>query len=177
MPKSDEELVANVVATRDSASFALLVNRHHARVRNWLRQLSRNPALADDLAQEVFVIAWKRISSFKRTGTFSGWLMKIAYNTYLQAQRRQAREREINEQLVREYDPVCPDDSDRLTDVMRVLSVLTQQELVVMVLCYAHGYSHAEISEIAGMPVGTVKSHIRRGRLKILDRFKLETAK
>lgn len=177
MPKTDEELVADVVATSDSASFELLVNRHHAKVRNWLRQLSSNPALADDLAQDVFIVAWRRISSFRGAGTFSGWLMKIAYNTYLQTQRRQRREREINEQLLREYDPVCADDSDRRTEVMSVLSVLTQQERVVMILCYAHGYSHAEIAEIVDIPLGTVKSHIRRGRLKILDRFRPETTK
>ncbi len=46
-----------------------------------------------------------------------------------------------------------------------------------MVLCYAHGYTHAEISEILDMPLGTVKSHIRRGRLKILDRFRPEIVK
>jgi len=174
MPKRDEELVADLVATRDPASFELLVKRHHSRVRNWLRQLSSNSALADDLAQEVFLIAWRRISSFRGTGTFSGWLMKIAYNTYLQAERQRKREREVNEQLHREYDPIDPEDTDRLADVIRLLSVLTQQERVVMVLCYAHGYSHAEISEIVDMPLGTVKSHIRRGRSKILDRFRPE---
>lgn len=177
MSKIDEELVASVVATRDSASFELLVNRHHARVRNWLRQLSSNPALADDLAQDVFIIAWKRINSFRGTGTFSGWLMKIAYNRYLQAERHQRREREVNEQLFREYDPGYSEDADRLTDAIKVLSVLTRQERVVMVLCYAHGYTHAEISEIVDMPLGTVKSHIRRGRLKILDRFRPEIVK
>jgi RNA polymerase sigma-70 factor (ECF subfamily) len=175
MPKGDDELVSAIVATRDAASFELLVNRHHSRVRNWLRQLSNDAALADDLAQEVFIIAWRRISSFRGTGTFSGWLMKIAYNAFLQAERQQKRERAINEQIFREYDPIYPEDTDRLADVIRLLSVLTQQERVVMILCYAHEYSHAEICQIVDMPLGTVKSHIRRGRLKILDRFKPET--
>ena len=177
MPKRDEELVANVATTRDSASFELLVNRHHSRVRNWLRQLSNNSALADDLAQDVFLIAWQRISSFKGTGTFSGWLMKIAYNAYLQSKRKQRREREVNEQLVREHDPVSSEDAVRMAEVAGLLSMLSQQERVVMVLCYAHGYSHAEISEIVDLPLGTVKSHIRRGRLKILDKIELETMK
>lgn len=177
MPKRDEELVANVATTRDSASFELLVNRHHSRVRNWLRQLSNNSALADDLAQEVFLVAWQRISSFKGTGSFSGWLMKIAYNAYLQSERKQRREREVNDQLVTEYVPVYGEDGARIAEVARLLSVLTQYERVVMILCYAHGYSHAEISEIVDLPLGTVKSHIRRGRLKILDRFELEATK
>lgn len=175
--KTDEELAVDVVATRDSASFELLVKRHHSRVRNWLRQLSSNSALADDLAQEVFVIAWRRISSFRGTGTFSGWLMKIAYNAYLQAARQRRREYEVNEQLFAEYDHVDSRDTARDADVRRLLSILTQEERIVMVLCYAHGYSHAEISEIADMPLGTVKSHIRRGRLKILNRFGLESMK
>lgn len=177
MVKTDEELVVDVIATRDSASFALLVKRHHSRVRNWLRQLSSNSALADDLAQEVFVIAWRRITSFKGTGTFSGWLMKIAYNKYLQAERQRRREHKVTEQLFAEYDSVDAKDTARLADVRRLLSILTQEERIVMVLCYAHGYSHAEISEIADMPLGTVKSHIRRGRLKILKSCALESAR
>lgn len=177
MAKSDEELVADVAATRDSASFEMLVKRHHARVRNWLRQLSGNAALADDLAQDVFVTAWRRICSFQGTGTFSGWLMKIAYNTFLQADRRQQREHEIRKQLNAEYHPMDSADAARLADIPKLLSVLTQEERVVMILCYAHGYSHNEISEIADLPLGTIKSHIRRGRLKILDRFGLKETK
>jgi len=170
MPKTDEELVANVVATQDSASFELLVKRHQSKVRNWLRQLSRSVALSDDLAQDAFLIAWRRMSTFRGTGTFSGWLMKIAFNAYLQSDRKQKRESEGNEQLIVECDPVYSEDIGLHIDVMRLLSPLTEQERVVMVLCYAHGYSHAEIAEIVDMPLGTVKSHIRRGRLKVLDR-------
>ena len=177
MAKRDGELIAEVVGTRDSASFELLVKRHHSRVQNWLRQLSRNSALADDLAQDVFVIAWHRISSFRGAGTFSGWLMKIAYNTYLQAERKRKREHKATEQLIEENDRADTGDAARLADIHRLLSVLKNEERISMLLCYAHGYSHAEISEITDMPLGTVKSHIRRGRMKILARFGSEKAK
>jgi RNA polymerase sigma-70 factor, ECF subfamily len=56
-------------------------------------------------------------------------------------------------------------------DLERLLSVLGDEERIVMVLCYAQGLSHGEASEILGMPVGTIKSHIHRGKEKIRLRF------
>ncbi len=170
---SDEELLARVAATEDSAAFESLVKRHQSKVRNWLRQLTGDPALADDLAQETFIHAWRGVRSFKGSGKFSSWLMKIAYNNFLQSYRRQKRELRLADHLGASQLFVEPgEDAEELVDLPRMLSLLKQEERVAMILCYAHGYSHAEISEITDTPLGTVKSHIRRGRSKIQERFK-----
>jgi RNA polymerase sigma-70 factor (ECF subfamily) len=58
-----------------------------------------------------------------------------------------------------------------VADLSRMLEVLSDDERVTMILCYAHGLSHGEIAEVIGMPIGTVKSHIRRGRIKVGARF------
>jgi RNA polymerase sigma-70 factor (ECF subfamily) len=177
MEISDEELVARAVAKQDPASFEILVKRHHSKVRNWLRHLSCDHALADDLAQEALVIAWSRLNTYRATGKFSGWLMKIAYNCYLQARRAQQRRFRLAERMNLKRDAVdsveAAEHAERLADLPAMLSALTEEERVAMILCYAHGYSHAEISTITGLPLGTVKSHIRRGRLKILDKLRL----
>lgn len=149
----------------------MLVERHQRKLRNLLRQLSGSSAQADDLAQEVFLVAWCRIGSFRGEGSFSGWLMRIAYNAFLQSARRRSREREVFARLSLESTLEMQGDASASIDATRCLSVLADAERIVMLLCYAHGFSHAEISKIVDMPVGTVKSHIRRGRLKILDRF------
>ena len=81
---SDEALVASVVAARDAAAFEALVRRHQSRVRNWLRLLARSSARADDLAQETFIRAWERAHTFSGRGKFVSWLMKIAYNAFLE---------------------------------------------------------------------------------------------
>src|SRR5215471_1207778 len=88
---SDEALVASVVTARDAAAFEALVRRHQSKVRNWLRQLTRDSARADDLAQETFIRAWERAHTFTGKGKFASWLLKIAYNTFLQARRGDAR--------------------------------------------------------------------------------------
>lgn len=175
MEVSDEELVARAIASQDPASFEILVRRHHSRVRNWLRHLSGDHALADDLAQDALVAAWRRLHTYRATGRFSGWLMKIAYNCYLQSRRQQKRQRRIAEELHSRSGTVestaAADSPERLADLPKFLSVLKQEERTAMILCYAHGYSHAEISEITDWPLGTVKSHIRRGKSKILDKL------
>ncbi len=63
--------------------------------------------------------------------------------------------------------------SDEITDLDRFMAVLTEQERAVMIMSYACGMSHKEISESADLPVGTVKSIIFRGKEKIRDRFEI----
>ena len=61
-----------------------------------------------------------------------------------------------------------------VADLPRMLAALSEEERVTMVLCYAYGMSHREITELTAMPLGTVKSHIRRGAARIRGRFDLK---
>ncbi len=175
MPSTDEELVARALAQRDQAAYGELVRRHQSRVRNWLRQLTRNAATADDIAQEAFITAWEKLASFGGQGKFGSWLMKIAYNEFLMAYRKgrstdrlaSAIEAEITDDAV--HDPAG--EQSVAADLERLLAVLNADERAVMILCYAQGMSHSEASDITGLPVGTVKSHITRGKEKIRLRF------
>jgi RNA polymerase sigma-70 factor (ECF subfamily) len=174
---SDEQLVASVVAIGDTAAFERLVERHQSRVRNWLRQLTGNHAQADDLAQDTFIRAWTHIDSFRSTGKFVSWLMKIAYNTFLLDCRKNARNQRLTEALGSEMNAatrVVAAPGDLSMDLTQALRLLSDEERAVLVLCYAHGYSHAEISDIADLPLGTVKSHIRRGSAKLRERYHME---
>ena len=175
MHASDEELVARAVAARDQAAFGELVRRHQSRVRAWLRQLTRDAAAGDDIAQEAFIKAWDKLSTFGGQGRFVAWLMKIAYTEFLMAHRKAkgakrriaAVEAEVAESLV--HDP--SGEESVAGDLERMLGILADEERAVMVLCYAHGMSHGEASAVTGMPVGTGKSHVRRGKDKIRQRF------
>jgi RNA polymerase sigma-70 factor (ECF subfamily) len=168
---SDEELAARVVAAEDTVAFETLVRRHQSRVRNWLRQLTRDPARADDLAQETFIRAWQRLRTFEGRGKFASWVMKIAFNCFLQVRRR-ADYGAPAAPRVGEEDVVVP--FLESPDVEKMLAVLGVDERHVMILCYAHGLSHAEVSEVLDIPLGTVKSHAQRGKTKIRERFGLE---
>jgi RNA polymerase sigma-70 factor (ECF subfamily) len=180
---SDEALAAEAAACRDEAAFGELVRRHQGRVRGYLAKVSGNAALADDLAQDTFIRAWDRLASYRGSGNFSAWLMKIAHNEFLQSLRRTARERRLSQQLVDEGgDGELPSTlggrpDAGVTDLPRLLSVLSEEERSVLVLSYAYGYSHAEIVEVTGLPLGTVKSHIHRGRARVRAAFDLPEAR
>ena len=172
----DNELVAKVVAQQDPAAFGELVRRHQSQVRNFLRKLTRDPALADDLSQDCFMHAWDKLHTYIGYGSFIGWLLKVAYTTFLQSKRKSNRYDEILQRVGHEKEtgewqhmPVA----DEITDLDRFLGVLTEEERAVMILSYACGLSHREISDTADLPVGTVKSIIFRGKEKIRERFEI----
>jgi len=177
---SDEALVAKAAALRDTRSFDLLVDRHQPRVRAYLRRMTRESALADDLAQETFIRAWDKLTSFSGKGSFASWLMAIAHNQFLQAMRKMKRDRrlldDVNE-TSEDFDmpsvtATSTIDSE-LPDLPKLLAVLTAPEQSVMLLGYGFGFSHSEITEVTGFALGTVKSHIHRGKAKIREKFRL----
>jgi RNA polymerase sigma-70 factor (ECF subfamily) len=176
----DYELVAQVLAQQDSAAFGELVRRHQSQVRNFLRKLAGDIVLADDLAQDAFLHAWDKLHTYSGTGTFIGWLLKVAYTTFLQSKRKSNRYTEILAEIG--YAADRSNDSlerqtDEITDLDKFLAVLTEEERAVMILSYACGLSHREISDAADLPVGTVKSVIFRGKEKIRESFGIDDHK
>ncbi len=171
MSVSDNELAALVIATKDHAAFSELVRRHQTVVRGMLSRMTNNRALAEDLSQDAFIRAFEKIGSFKGEGSFRGWLCRIAYTEFLQARRkRKSVERTMERFKVEtETEPAGSVDWDRgdAMDLDRALKVLSEPERACIVLCYACGMSHSEASEATGMPLGTVKSHVNRGREKM----------
>jgi len=172
----DIDLIARVVAQQDSAAYGELVRRHQSQVRNFLRKLCRDHELADDLAQDSFLHAWEKLHTYAGHGSFIGWLLKVAYTTFLQSKRKSSRYDDILEKmghLAEVGGSTSTVESVELSDLDRFLAVLTEEERAVMILSYACGLSHREIGDAAEMPIGTVKSIIFRGKQKIRDSFEI----
>ena len=174
MRESDQQLVLRArLGERDA--YGELVARHQGRVRGWLRHLCRDPAEADDLAQEAFVRAWIRIDSLKDPSRFAPWLIKIAYNEFLQSRRSAQKRQRLAERLAAEQDThgtMAPAaQPEHAVELDRVLSILSERERTVVVLNYAYGYSHGEVSELTGLALGTVKSLIHRGNQKVREKL------
>ena len=166
-----------MVAQQDANAFGELVRRHQSQVRNFLRKLTRDTVLADDLSQDSFLHAWNKIHTYAGHGTFIGWVLKIAYTTFLQSKRKSNRYSEILEEVGHAEDVVearTSTDSDEIGDLDKFLAVLTEEERAVMILSYACGLSHREIGNAAELPIGTVKSIIFRGKEKIRESFEIE---
>lgn len=176
----DHELVAQVLAQQDSAAFGELVRRHQSQVRNFLRKLTRDFVLADDLAQDAFLHAWDKLHTYGGHGTFIGWLLKVAYTTFLQSKRKSSRYSEIIEQMGHDAEArggQQMQQSEDISNLDKFLAVLTEEERAVIILSYACGLSHREIGDAANMPIGTVKSVIFRSKEKIREKFDIEDHK
>jgi len=173
----DNLLVAKAVSAQDTAAFGELVRRHQSHVRNFLRKLCGDVTLADDLAQDCFIHAWDKLQTYSGRGSFIGWLLKVAYTTFLQSKRKSRRYKEILDSAGQVADQESRDrqvPNEELTDLEKFLAVLTEEERAIMVMSYACGLSHKEISDATQMPVGTVKSVIFRGKEKIRNNFAIK---
>jgi RNA polymerase sigma-70 factor (ECF subfamily) len=178
MDTQDNELVSRIVSHNDTQAFGELIRRHQSHVRNFLRKLSGDAALADDLAQDCFLHAWDKMSTYSGSGTFIGWLLKVAYTTFLQSKRRSKRYAEILTEVgqVAEVESKSyTQDNEEVTDLDKLLAILDEDERAIMVMSYACGLSHREISDATDMPVGTVKSVIHRSKEKIRSGFELNS--
>lgn len=163
---SDEGL-ATRAAAGDRAAFGRLVQEHQSRLRGFLLRLTRgDKALADDLAQDTFLETWRKIAQFRGEGSFRGWLARIAYTRYLMEARR--RKLEPLEGVTQAPENVQTMEPGVRFDLERCMGKLSLGERSALTLCHALGHSNEEAAEILGLPVSTVKSHVLRGRKKLL---------
>ena len=168
MELTDADLVARVLVDDDQHAFGELVRRHQSSVRGLLRQLTRTDvALADDLAQQAFLRAYKNIRSFRGEARFSTWLYRIAYNCFREDARRRKELVGIDEeQLQTQHDPQVANPALRY-DLMRALNLLPLNERSAVLLCCQNGLSHDEAARVLDIPLGTVKTNVLRGREKL----------
>jgi RNA polymerase sigma factor (sigma-70 family) len=158
LAQAAEVAVVALAVGGDESAFVELVRRRQSWLRNLLRRLCRDPILADDLAQQVFLRAWQSLRGLRSAAAFGGWLRQLALNTWLQYRRTAPPDPvDLPEEL-----PVSAASWERL-DLDRALAKLPRDERMCIVLAYSEGMSHGEISAATALPLGTVKSHIRRG--------------
>jgi len=180
-PVTDATLIARVLVADDRHAFAELVKRHQSAVRATLRRLTAgNHALADDLAQETFVLAWRNLKSFRQEAKFSTWLYRIATNCWL-ADARKRKEELLGDRadaIAAEDDDTMPHIADEVhadhakgatlrMDLERAMAALSEGERAAIVQCYHNDLTHEEAAYVLGCPVGTVKTHVLRGKQKL----------
>lgn len=164
----DRALVARALLGEDRRAFEQLVRRHQGMVRAQLcRLLHGDQAAADDLAQEAFLLAWRKLDQFRNEARFSTWLYRIAYACFLQASRtkawaaRQAQD-DVDEAL---HAPLAA--VDLRLDLARAMQRLSPGEQAVLLHCVQLGLSHEEAAYVLEMPLGSVKTHATRGKAKL----------
>lgn len=174
---NDRELVHRARAG-DTEAFATLVNRYQDPVYNLCRRICRHPEDALDLAQTVFLRAWRSLSGFEAKSTFFTWLYRIAINAALSLRRAERTRigQSLNDGLpehaagrpsAKEHS-VPPSRSLEVHEehaaVAAALAAIDDEFRAAVVLKDVEGLDYADIAAILGVPVGTVKSRIFRGR-------------
>lgn len=169
MSISDEELIARVVKRGDQHAFSQLVLRYQSQLRNWARRLCNGDIhLADDLAQETFIKAYAALGAFRAEARFSTWLYRIAFNVAANRWRSKKMEWcELDENEDLEAEQCSLQQFHAKKDVEAAMQTLSAGQQLAIRLCYEDGFSHEEASTIMGVPLGTVKTHIARGKQKL----------
>ena len=161
------EPLARKAAAGDAAAFGALVRLHQSRLRGFLLRMTKgNAALADDLAQETFLEAFRKIAQFAGRSFFA-WLCAIAYSKFLMEVRKRRLE------PLEEADDMAADlpegETASLTriDLERAMQRLVPAQRAALTLCFAQGFSHEEAAAALNLPLGTLKSHVNRGRERL----------
>jgi RNA polymerase sigma-70 factor (ECF subfamily) len=167
-PLQADEALAAAAARGEGAAFEILVRRHERVVRGFLTRIA-GASRADDLAQDTFLTAWTRASAFTGEGRYKGWLMRIAWRTFLMDAR--GRGRRLPEHKGTGEAPEQADKSDAERDLIveDALGRLKPEDRAAVVLCLVMGHSHSEAARILDMPLGTLKTRVARGSAKLLE--------
>jgi RNA polymerase sigma-70 factor (ECF subfamily) len=163
--EAHEAIVIALAMRGDSAAFNELVRRRQAWLRNFLRRLCRDPALADDLAQQSLLQAWRSLPALKSAAAFTAWLRRLAINTWLQHLRTAGNALATRLELPTE--PALPAMAGLQLDLDQALAQLREDVRLCVVLAYHEGLSHLEIAAVMALPLGTVKSHVTRGSAQL----------
>lgn len=162
----DVELAA-LAAAGGRREFGELARRHGSAVRGLLRRMGAQPSEADDVAQDAFLQAFEKCAEFRGEGTFASWVKRIAARLYLKRKSRNARY--VAEVENEEIAPAV--DTPGLVDLDEALKALSETERLCVSLCHGAGLSHPEIAAALKLPLGTVKSHVKRGLDKLRARL------
>jgi RNA polymerase sigma-70 factor (ECF subfamily) len=150
------------------SAFARLVATHERALRGFLRKSGFGDA--DDIAQEAFLAAWSSLGRLREEEGFRAWLFGIAWRKavdHSRAARRSARRDQAWSQDLAEDAPREADPADRLA-LESALADLPPDQRACVTLCLGQGWSHGEAAQVLNLPLGTVKSHVNRGRERLL---------
>lgn len=172
MPVSDRALIARVVAKQDQHAFRQLVLRYQSQLRGWARRLCDGDAhLADDLAQETFIKAYAALPAFRAEAKFSTWLYRIAFNIAANRWRtKKLQWSQLDENQTLDSEEGETHNLDLVKDLETAMAQLSPPQQLAIRLSFEEGFSHGEVAQIMGLPLGTVKTHILRGK-QILEQL------
>lgn len=167
--KNSEDIlwVTRVLLWNDERSFRRLMEKYLPQVRRYfLVQTMGNQATSDDLTQETFIKAWQGIGGFRGLSSFSTWLYRIAFNTFMNHTRSAACQTTPidDERTAYEIADEGPPPTWQEEALQNAICLLNEKERHCITLFYLEEMSIKEIQKITGYPAGSIKAYLSRGR-------------
>ena len=170
----DGELIQQTLAG-DGKQFSILVNRHQRSIFSTAFGMLGNQQDAEDVTQEAFVTAFRKLDTFEGRSTFLAWLRRIAFNLAIDLRRRQKSRASMTQVTVAEEIVSAKESSaadvlitkETISTVRRAINSLPDEQRVVIVLRDLQDLDYSEIAELLSIPVGTVRSRLHRARLEL----------
>lgn len=160
----------------DTRAFERLYREHVGRVYGLCLRMTRDPAMAEDCAQETFINAWKALSRFETRSSLATWLHRIAVNVALAKRRKTTPVVELttddNEDAI-ESDWTLETPME-VSEIEAAIERLPDGARDVLVLHAIYGYSHIEAAEMLGVAEGTCKAQLHRARSLLRDKLGVE---
>ena len=185
MNEMQEKAWIDAAREGDPLAFEQLIHLYEKRVFALTRRMCKNPADAEEAAQETFLAAWQGLRFFRGESSFSTWLYRLASNACVDLLRKEGRHQAAagpslnDEEVVLEIPDEAPtphalaEQAELKEQIEAGLAALPEEYREVLILREIHQQSYDEIAEILSLDLGTVKSRINRGR-KRLRKFLLE---
>ena len=175
---ADEDLIS-VVEAGDAEAFATLYDRHSRAAFSLAHRMMGERQAAEDLAQDAFIKVWRGAASYRaERGSVRTWILSIVHNRGIDQLRSQASRRRTQDKIEASAPRSQPSEAFTETwrnsqrdQVREALNTLPQGQLKILELAYFSGYTHVEIADLMGLPLGTVKGRMRLGLKKIRAYF------
>lgn len=171
MDAAEEARLIGLARAGDLRAFGLLVDANQAAVRAFLRRLSGSTADADDISQEAFARVWEILYRFDGTARLRTFICGVAFQFWRRSRRASAR-RQVREEAYADLADTQTEPPQRVAArlaLRRAMEALPEDQRAVLALCLGQEFSHAEAAEALGLPLGTVKSHVTRGRARLQE--------
>jgi RNA polymerase sigma-70 factor (ECF subfamily) len=178
---ADEELIS-LAGQGEAQAFAVLYDRHSRAAYSLAYRMMGEKQAAEDLVQDGFLKVWRGAESYRvERGSVRTWILSIVHNRGIDQLRSTASRRRTQEKVEASAPVSQPSEAFAETlrnsqreQVREALGTLPQEQLKILELAYFSGYTHVEIAELLGLPLGTVKGRMRLGLKKIRDYFDSE---
>ncbi len=159
----------------DSHAFERLYREFSGRVYGLCLRMTRDPAHAEDCAQEAFINAWRALDRFEIRSSFSTWLHRIAVNVVLGKRRRVSfmAEAPVDAEQLENHEWSF-DTPVEESEIEEAIAQLPEGARDVLVLSGIYGYSHIETAQMLGVAEGTCKAQLHRARKLLKERLNVE---